>query len=111
MAPQALWTLNSASVYRQARHLAELVLKTVQDNPEKWIEEVWFRMLGRPATGQEMAETLKLLSVLEQQGVKNPKQGATALPPHLAKIPAARAAAYIHTCLALFNHNEFSFVD
>ena len=111
VAPQALWTLNSGSVYRQARHLAELVLKTAQDNPEKWIEEVWFRMLGRPATGQEMAETLKLLSVLEQQGVKNPKQGATALPPHLAKIPAARAAAYIHTCLALFNHNEFSFVD
>ena len=111
VAPQALWTLNSDSVYRQARQLAELVLVTTQDDPEKWVAEVWFRMLSRPATKKEEAETRKLLEILESQAAKRPAQGLPELPTQLAKLPPARASAYIQTCLALFNHNEFTFVD
>ena len=111
VAPQALWTLNSPSVYRQARQLAALVLRTTQDNPEKWVSELWFRMLCRPITAGEKTETLKLLSTLETERAKRSKEPLTDLPPELAKLAPVRAAAYIHVCLALFNHNEFSFVD
>lgn len=111
VAPQALWTLNSPSVYRQARQLAALVLRTTQDNPEKWVSELWFRTLSRPITAEEKTETLKLLSTLETERAKRSKEPLTDLPPELAKLAPVRAAAYIHVCLALFNHNEFSFVD
>ena len=111
VAPQALWTLNSPSVYRQARQLAALVLRTTQDNPEKWVSELWFRTLCRPITAEEKTETLKLLSTLETERAKRSKEPLTDLPPELAKLAPARAAAYIHVCLALFNHNEFSFID
>ena len=94
-----------------ALQLAELVLETTEDNPEKWVAQVWFRMLGRPATEQETAESLRLLKVLEEQAAKRAEQGLQDLPPKLAKLAPARASAYIHTSLALFKHNEFSFVE
>ena len=111
VAPQALWTLNSPSVYRQARQLAALVLRTTQNNPEKWVSELWFRALCRPITAEEKTETLKLLSTLETESAKRSQGPLPDLPPELEKLTSARAAAYIHVCLALFNHNEFSFVD
>ena len=109
VAPQALWTLNSPSVYKQAQHLAAVVLAKTGDNPEVWSAELWLRVLGRQISKAELAEILTLIKTLESDALKFQPDKETA---DLFKtITPARAAAYVHTCLALFNHNEFSFID
>ncbi|MCH2371247.1 MAG: DUF1549 and DUF1553 domain-containing protein [Pirellulales bacterium] len=109
VATQAQWTLNSPSVYKQAQHLAAVVLAKTGDNPEVWSAELWLRVLGRQISKAELAEILTLIKTLESDALKFQPDKETA---DLFKtITPARAAAYVHTCLALFNHNEFSFID
>ncbi|MBA62272.1 MAG: hypothetical protein CMJ76_07885 [Planctomycetaceae bacterium] len=109
VAPQALWTLNSPSVYKQAQHLAATVLAKTGDDPDAWSGEVWIRALGRQLSGNERAEILSLIKTLESEVMEF--QPAEKIADAFKGIPSSRAAAYVHTCLALFNHNEFSFID
>jgi len=94
VAPQALWTLNSSSVYRQAEKLAERVVKEAGREPDKFVERLWQVALGRPIDEQERAEALALLNSFAPETATEQDQTA------LAKL-----------CLAVYNLNEFTFID
>ena len=64
-------------------------------------------MLSRPPTAEESRSALALLDSLE----KTSQTELEHLPAALKKLPAARRRALAKLCLALFNLNEFAFVD
>ena len=95
VAPQALWSLNSASVHEQASKLAERVVQEAGDEAQSWPDRLWLVALGRPITEVERTESLELIEGLVAASDQDaPEEEA------LAKL-----------CLAVYNLSEFSFVD
>ncbi|MBP87625.1 MAG: hypothetical protein CMJ64_13030 [Planctomycetaceae bacterium] len=92
VAPQALWTLNSPSVYRQAEQLAARVSKEAGGEPDEFVAHLWQIALGRPITEQEQAEAIALLESFKTE-------------------LEADQSALAKVCLAVYNLNEFAFVD
>ena len=107
VAPQALWGLNNASVFRQAMHFAGRVVKAAGDERVVQVHRAWRIALGRPPTSEESESALRLLVKLESE-TPMPLHD---LPDTLKNVPPARAQALSKLCLALFNLSEFSFVD
>ncbi len=92
-APQALALLNSDFSLNAARELAALVIGHEPSDAAAQVRLVYQRTLGRPPTGEELRAATSLLA--------RPSQPAAAGPP----------AALIDLCLAMFNLNEFIYVD
>ena len=114
VAPQALWTLNSPSVYRQAKHLANRLVQASPNDPNVWVKTLWKITLARTITDQERAEAIDLLNALESDAAENLEQTKAnigQLETELATLTPQRAAGLIHLCLTVYNLNEFSFVD
>jgi hypothetical protein len=107
VAPQALWGLNNSSVIRQATQLAGRVVKEAGDKSAAHIQRAWHIVLSRPPTAEESRSALALLDSLE----KTSQTELEHLPAALKTLPAARRRALAKLCLALFNLNEFAFVD
>ncbi len=91
---QALWMLNNRAAFEQARAFAEKLLGTYGPDPRRFVAEAWVRALGRRPSIGEVREALELVSRLADQHPGEPASEA------LTKL-----------CLALFNLNEFSYVD
>jgi hypothetical protein len=107
--PQALWLLNNKTVYRQAQQLAERLVGEVGDNPSAWVRGAWRLALNRTPSETEEREALELISSLSKKG-----SGGDDLPEvssRLAQLSPARAAALAEFCLAIFNLDEFLYVD
>jgi len=100
VAPQALWSLNNRSVFRQAQEFAGRVVREAGDKPDDWVNRAWLIALARPPSAEEKQESLKLMETLAASG------GAGEVGEH-----SERAVALAKLCLALFNLNEFAFVD
>jgi len=114
VAPQALWTLNSPSVFEQAKQLAGRIATMAGTDDAEWIASVWLTLLSRPITEEESKEAAALLGQLTEQATENQDQLATALgelPESLRPLDLPRATAMIQFCLAAYNLNEFSFID
>ena len=117
VALQALWSLNNRSVFRQAEEFAGRLVNETGERPEAWIERAWLIALARPPSPLEKQEAQALLETLARSpgnGKNAEKDAATRskeLPKSLARLPAERAAALTKLCLALYNLNEFAFVD
>ena len=114
VAPQALWSLNSPSVYRQAGHLASRVAKNSADDAEGWIERLWMIALSRPVREREKKQALELLKRLETGASEGDEQLLATLgkrPAGLESLPANKAASLLKLCLTVYNLNEFAFVD
>ena len=94
VAPQALWGLNNRSVFKQASQFAERVKKEAGTESVACVERAWGIALSRPPTATEKDEALNLLQQLTTQAVTKD-----------SFIPLATL------CLALYNLNEFLFVD
>jgi hypothetical protein len=107
VAPQALWFLNNGAAVRQSVQLAARVLREAGPSPEAWIERLWRVALGRPPAAEERREALSLLESLSPPAAP-PLEHA---PPELAALLAPRAAGLAKLCLAVFNLNEFAYVD
>ena len=107
VAPQALWALNSGHVFDQAQQFAARLVREAGDSPERSIYRAWEVALGRPPTAEEASAALRLLATFSA----HPVRARDDRPPGLAKIPPARAAALTKLCLAIFNLNEFLFID
>ena len=107
VAPQALWGLNNSSGIRQATQLAGRVVKEAGDKSAAHIQRAWHIVLSRPPTAEESRSALALLDSLE----KTSQTELEHLPAALKKLPAPRRRALAKLCLALFNLNEFAFVD
>jgi len=109
VAPQALWLMNNRTAFGQSQHLAASLLREAGNTPENWIDRAWRLAMGRAPTKEEMAEAQRLIEALERDEAK--AQSLKDAPPELAKLAPARAAALTKFCLALFNLNEFVYVD
>ena len=122
VAPQALWSMNNPSVFRQAQAFAGrmLVETTAQAaltgssavaTDGDWVDHAWLVALSRRPTPQEKSQALVLLENFAERAATN---GASALenpPAILAALPPHRAAAFVKLSLAIYNLNEFAFVD
>jgi hypothetical protein len=110
VAPQVLWTLNNQIAFDQAQRLAARLVKEAGDNPTAWIDKAWRITLARAPTEQEKREALAMMQKLATQGsgkqdLKDP------VPEEFAKIGPARGEALTKLCLAIFNLDEFIYVD
>lgn len=117
VAPQALWSLNSPLVYRQAVQLAGRIVRDGGSQTDGWLDRLWTIALARPITEQERREATQLLHALradaEQADSTAPKsvEAGNQLPDSLAGLPAPQARALVQLCLAVYNLSEFTFVD
>jgi mono/diheme cytochrome c family protein len=109
VAPQALWLLNNRRAFRQAQEFAGRLVREAGDRPAAWVDRAWRIALGRPPSRQEKRDVLRLLDKLTASSAK--ARPLDRPPAALAKLPAARAAALAKLCLAVFNLNEFLFID
>jgi cytochrome c553 len=87
---QALALLNSPLTSEQAAALARRLLRTGPDQPEQVVERAWQLVFGRPIHPSERKRALQFLS----------RHGAE-----------RREEALAELCLALFNANEFVYLD
>lgn len=110
-APQSLVLLNSEFSRDCAQHLAESISVRGGD-PTIWPDQAYVRLLGRHGTADELrtaSEFLERQAALLQAEIrdgKTDKNGA-----HTVDTQQARTAALVDLCLALFNANEFVYVD
>ena len=108
VAPQALWLLNNRLGFNQAKHFAARIVREAGMKREAQARRAWQLAIGRPATEEEVAESVKLLNQLETLA---PAAAIEKPPAELAKLKPARAAALAKFCLTIFNLNEFLYVD
>jgi hypothetical protein len=114
VAPQALWSLNNRSVFRRAQEFASRVVREAGERPEDWVDRAWLIALARPPSALEKQEALELMDALAGVAAEPGRNGPTRLDaPTTApsNLPPERAAALAKLCLALYNLNEFAFVD
>lgn len=113
VAPQALFSLNSLTVYRQARQLAGRAVREsgAGAGARQWVERVWKIALARPIQKKEMAEALELLEIVgAAQDDTQIRATLEDAPESLASLPPRQAVALVNLCLAVYNLNEFAFV-
>jgi hypothetical protein len=113
IAPQALILLNSEFSLAAARDLAGFVLTSAGTSQESRVIMTYERALGRPPSPTENSAGLRFLG---EQAVKlresNRSVNELALPDPLPEgTDPFAAAALTDFCLALFNLNEFVYVD
>ncbi|MBM3775917.1 MAG: DUF1553 domain-containing protein, partial [Acidobacteria bacterium] len=105
VAPQSLALLNGHLIQRQARALAGRLIRERGDDPAAWIERAWMLALGRLPGAAEKQKNLEFLEALEKA------DPAGWVPEDAGPVSTARAAALAKLALAVFNLNEFVYVD
>jgi hypothetical protein len=114
VAPQSLALLNNEFVHRQARAFAVRLLQESGDDLSTCVERAWLLALSRLPTEEEKRRNLEYLGKLEQSWMADEGRKETAtkwLPDSLKRVSPARAEALAKLCLAIFNLNEFLYVD
>ena len=81
----------------------------IADDPGRWVENAWRSALGRTPSAQERTEALHLFESLAR--LENDAKLPDNFPEQLAALPSRKGLALAQICLALFNLNEFSYVD
>ena len=106
VAGQALTLFNNDAILEQARTLAGRLLHECGDDPHAQVRRAWLLVFCRPATTAEETQALDFLARREASlGIARPP-----LPPIGAPV-SAHGGALAEWCLALFNANEFLYVD
>ena len=107
VAPQALWSLNNDASFRQARVLADRLVREAGPGPEDQVELAWQLVLARPPTADERQEAITLLSRLTSSN------GSRASHPsgEGAEPATGQREALTQLCLAMFNLSEFFYID
>jgi hypothetical protein len=102
---QALTLLNSPLTREQSRRFARRLLRECRDRPQDMVTRAWLLAFGRPITSEEKEHGLTFLRTRTAALTgKSPALGN-------ASFASAREAALAELCLALFNTNEFAYVD
>ena len=112
VAPQALFSLNSPTVYRQAKQLAGRVVRESKGGElKRWLETLWKIALARPIEDGEKLEAFELVENLsDAQTEEQIRATLVEAPESLASLPPRKAAALVKLCLAVYNLSEFAFV-
>jgi cytochrome c553 len=95
---QALFMLNNPFVREQALHLAKSLLADAKASDETRVKNAYERVLGRPATAEELGEAV---SFLKDSGARARSAGHA----------DAALVAWQAYCQMLFCTNEFLYVD
>ncbi|MGD9719613.1 MAG: PSD1 and planctomycete cytochrome C domain-containing protein [Pirellulales bacterium] len=113
VAPQTLWSLNNRRAWDQAQQFAARLVREVGTDPSACVDRAWKLALSRVPSDTEKAEAVQLMSALvdEHQAAAGGSPPLVNPPAALAKLPPGQAAALSKLCLALFNLNEFLFID
>jgi hypothetical protein len=113
IAPQALTLLNSEFSLAAARDLAGFVLEHADGTPDKQVPLVYRRTLGRlPSTAERDLAVRFVVDQTEKLKASNRPTAELALPSSMPDgADPHTAAALTDFCLALFNLNEFVYVD
>lgn len=110
-APQSLTLFNSEFSFERARALADLILSEPDRSLNDQIVDAYRRILGRKPSKTEL-QTGKSFIPMQTQALKNERPATAAAPTRAApSVDPHLAAAFTDYCLALFNLNEFLYVD
>ena len=107
VATQALTLFNGEFVNRQARHLAERLVREAGPNPRDQIDRAYRLALARSPTEEEQRT---LLSFLEDESTRPAGEAGAAVDPKRAR-EAASQEALVQMCRVIFNMNEFVYAD
>lgn len=112
-APQSLLLLNSTFSLDAAQRLAGSVLATHDAVDEHSVREVFRRVLSRPPSDEELATLTEFVTQQASQLRKESRpRDQLALPTGSPSgVDPYAAAAFTDMCLALFNSNEFIYID
>jgi len=102
---QALALLNSTVAFEQSRRFAARLLKECGDEPEPILSRAWLLAFNRPITEAETARALAFLH--GRQTAAAEAERVTDSP----RAPSTIEEALTELCLALFNANEFTYLD
>jgi hypothetical protein len=105
---QALTLLNSKVAVEQSQAFAARLLKECGPDLTKLIYRAWWLAFSRPITKSEAAQALKFLS--ERQTALGQSASASASSSSSNGGPPLEQAL-TELCLALFNTNEFTYLD
>ena len=97
VAPQALWLMNNQTAYHQAERFATRLVEEKGVDRGAWVKRAWKLALGRGPTPEETEEAFALLDDLAGTAGTNGDE--------------LRAQALTELCLAVFNLNEFVYID
>jgi hypothetical protein len=111
VAPQALWSLNNPSVNQQAQHLAQRLACESGDDIDRMLEQLWLIALSRPIRNTERREAHALMQELVVAADAKTTNGQAGSVVQLGTMPPSQGAAFVKLCLAVYNLNEFSFID
>ncbi|MCY3756613.1 MAG: DUF1549 and DUF1553 domain-containing protein, partial [Acidobacteria bacterium] len=107
VAPQALWSLNNDASFRQARVLADRLIREAGASPADQVDLAWRLVLARLPSAEERQEAMTLLSRLTSSN------GSQA--PHPAgegdETKTRHSDALTQLCLTMFNLSEFFYID
>jgi hypothetical protein len=112
-APQALILLNGPFMREQAAAFAARILLQTPGGESGWVELAYRLALARPPLSEELRMARDFLT---EQGAyfreRLQLRLPVSLPPGIPQtIDPALAAAFVDFCLAMFNRNEFLYVD
>jgi hypothetical protein len=110
IAPQALMLLNSEFSLAAARDLAGFLLQNAGGDPAAQIELAYQRTLGRQPSEDELRTGREFLAQQAAE-LKAASRSADSLALPARGADRHTAAALVDFCLALFNLNEFVYVD
>jgi hypothetical protein len=105
--PQALWSLNNSRAFRQAQALADRAVHEAGTDLPSCIRRAWIIALQRAPSDSELTSAIELAQTLAQLELRP----LDAPGPDVAKLPPNAASALAQVCLAIFNLNEFMFID
>jgi hypothetical protein len=109
---QSLTLLNSEFSLRTARQLAGAVVRSHPDHPHEQIEAAYLRVFGRSARADEVrAGQVFLDSQATRVRAQSREATELALPEGITSDDPVVSAALVDLCLALFNANEFLYLD
>ena len=107
VATQALTLFNGEFVNRQARHLAERLVREAGPDPRDQIDRAYRLAFARPPTGEEQRS---LLLFLEDESTRPAAEAGAALD-HRRAGETASQEALVQMCRVIFNMNEFVYAD
>ncbi len=107
VAPQALWSLNNDVSFRQARVLADRLVREAGASPADQVDLAWRLALVRLPSAGEKQEALTLLGKLASSNGDQSSEPADEPVPSESR----QTEALTQLCLTMFNLSEFLYVD
>ncbi len=109
-APQSLVLLNSRFSLQMARATAGRLLDEATE-PEELVRRAFIVMLGRPPEAIELERSLAFLAKQQQLAERDWVDGKVPIPRPAESVDPRLGQALVDFCLAMFNTNEFVYVD